>query len=264
MPQRRAFYEEFSASVGLRDWLLPNARHEQLKTIVASILEGRRGLRILDIGCGAGVMSDYLTRYGSVSAMDLSSKAVELGELLAPSVSFHVSATPPASGPVFDLITLFDVIEHVPVVERPELLGRLRSALAPAGALLLSCPHPAHTMWMHSEQPELEQVVEEPVEVTDTLALAGELGLELTRYETYDIDRGGPQYHMFALRASRSDPWRPVRRRSLRWRLVLTANPVARVARRARLAARLVRRREVRLAAWLIPAKGRSPGRRLG
>jgi hypothetical protein len=29
--EARRYYEGFSLAVGLRDWLVPNARHEQLK-----------------------------------------------------------------------------------------------------------------------------------------------------------------------------------------------------------------------------------------
>ena len=45
------FYGEFSLRVGLRDWQVTNARHEQLKLLVADTLRGaRRGVRILDVG----------------------------------------------------------------------------------------------------------------------------------------------------------------------------------------------------------------------
>jgi SAM-dependent methyltransferase len=255
-----AYYDDFSLEVGLRDWLVPNARHEQLKLLLADILGSRRSLRILDVGCGAGVMSEYLTAFGTVVATDFSARAVELGRVMAPEVDFRVGDVDEAipSGH-YQLITLFDVLEHIRPDERTALIGRLRSALTNNGAIILSTPHPRHTRWLHAERQDLLQVIDEPVEIRDVLHAAGEAGLMLSRYETFDIDASGPQYQLLLL-STPPDPGAAAKRRKelgVRWRV--TANPLARVLRRARLSIRLLRRGMPRAALWFVVGKGRPP-----
>src|SRR3954454_8906196 len=71
----RAYYQDFSLAVGEQDWREPNGRHEQLRLRLDDVLGGARGLNILDVGCGAGVMSSYLCRYGAVTGTDFSAPA---------------------------------------------------------------------------------------------------------------------------------------------------------------------------------------------
>ena len=81
------FYEDFSFDAGLRDWQRPNARHERMRLELDDMLGGARGLRMLDIGCGGGVLSSFLCRYGEVTGIDLSRSATELAGLLEPGPS---------------------------------------------------------------------------------------------------------------------------------------------------------------------------------
>src|SRR6266508_1983864 len=74
--EARTYYEDFSLAVGIRDWLVTNPRHEQLRILMDEILTARRGLRILDVGCGAGVMTNHLRRYGDVTGVDFSGAAI--------------------------------------------------------------------------------------------------------------------------------------------------------------------------------------------
>ena len=259
--QAEAFYQDFSARVGLRDWLLPNARHEQLKLIIEELLRGRSGLSILDLGCGAGVMSDFLTRHGDVTGLDFSEPAIRLARVMAPHADFRVGdllALP--EGADFDLVTLFDVIEHVPTDDRAALFAGVQSVLRPGGGVILSSPHPTYTRWLHRERQDLLQVIDEPVDHEQVLRLTAAIGLELRRYETFDIESGGPQYQVFELATPSGAAVSPDRRPALRRRLRTRANPVGRVLRRARLGARLASGGRVRLGAWFVLGRGRPPG----
>ena len=81
------------------------------------------GKRVLDIGCGGGILSDSMARKGAeVTGIDLSSKALKVAQLHAleagtKNVSYReVSAEAlaqeqPAS---FDVVTCMEMLEHVP------------------------------------------------------------------------------------------------------------------------------------------------------
>lgn len=247
------YYQGFSFRVGLRDWLAPSPRHERLKAFTDEVLGGARGLRILDVGCGAGVMSDHLMRFGHVTGIDLSAPAVELARRLVPEATFLAGSLEEVDiGGEFDIAVLFDVLEHVPPAERGSFLRRLRSLLAPQGRILATTPHPRFTRWLHEHRPDLLQAIDEPVELDDVLAAARPLGLDLADYRVYGIDRPG-QYQLLVL-APPAD-------------LARVESPAARppaalaaaAGRRLRLAVRLGRAHGLRWAAWALRARGEPP-----
>jgi SAM-dependent methyltransferase len=146
------YYQSFSLAVGTNDWRTPNMRHELLRLLVDERLHGRKRLALLDVGCGAGVMAGHLRRYGYVSAIDFSRPAVELGRELLPDVRFLVGTVDDlAEGEIFDVITLFDVFEHIRLEDRAPLFAQLDTRLAAAGQLFLSTPHPKLTAWLSTE-----------------------------------------------------------------------------------------------------------------
>src|SRR5262249_10817931 len=162
--EAQAFYEDFSLAVGERDWLQPNLRHEQLKLLIRQLADGRRGLRIGDVGCGAGTMTDYLTRFGSVVGIDFSRAAVDAASRCAPGPTFSPGGMEALPEGTYDLITLFDVLEHIPHEDRPQFIAELRSRLAPDGLLFCSMPHPAFTRRRRQLHDPALQIIDEEVE----------------------------------------------------------------------------------------------------
>jgi 2-polyprenyl-6-hydroxyphenyl methylase / 3-demethylubiquinone-9 3-methyltransferase len=81
------------------------------------------GKRVLDIGCGGGILSDSMARKGAeVTGIDLSSKALKVAQLHAleagtKNVSYReVSAEALAQEQpaTFDVVTCMEMLEHVP------------------------------------------------------------------------------------------------------------------------------------------------------
>jgi SAM-dependent methyltransferase len=247
-----AYYQAFSFEVGIRDWLFPNQRHEQLKLIAHDVLRGRQGLRILDIGCGAGVMTDFLTRYGSVTGVDFSRPAIQLAEALSPRSRFRAGRIEDLDAEArFDLITLFDVLEHIPRDQRADFLAGVRSRLAEWGSILASTPHPTNNRWLAEHRPQVLQVVDEPVELADVIEDAGRLGLELVHYRTFDID-WRRHYQVMALEPVADAEDAPGRDPRLGKRVVVVRSAPALVLRRLKLTGRALRSRQPQLARWLL------------
>lgn len=252
------FYGEFSLRVGLRDWLVANARHEQLKLLVADALHGHPGnARVLDVGCGTGVMSDFMTRFGTVIGIDYSEPAVRLAAQMVPRASFRVGSLVDASFPAgsFDVISLFDVLEHVPLGERANFMAALGRILSASGVLIASTPHPHLTGWMQAQRRDLMQVVDDVVELRDVVELLAPLDLTLTRYATYDIDRGGPEYQLMVFARGLRAGDKPRRNQALERRLRAVDNRITHSARPWARAMRLVRRGRLRLATELLRAR---------
>jgi SAM-dependent methyltransferase len=102
-------------------------------------LAGRPSLRVLDVGCGAGGMLELLARYGDVTGLDSSPELVEFcHERGFPDVVVGSAYELPVRDASVDLITMFDLIEHVP--DHVRALREARRALAPDGRLFISTP----------------------------------------------------------------------------------------------------------------------------
>ncbi len=105
-------------------------------------IAGKRG-RLLDVGCGLGYFVKTLSAYPGWRAFgyEISRQAVDFArtKLGLPNVlrgRVEASGFPPGS---FDIITLWDVIEHVP--DPDPLLSYLASRLKPTGLLFMHTPN---------------------------------------------------------------------------------------------------------------------------
>jgi len=97
------------------------------------------GRRLLDVGCSVGtLLYPYHCRGWQVTGIDLDPKAVATARsvgLDARAVTLEAADFAPAS---FDLITMMDVIEHVP--DPHSLLQKIYGLLKPGGILKLKTP----------------------------------------------------------------------------------------------------------------------------
>ena len=103
------------------------------------------GKRVLDVGCGGGILSDSMARRGAeVLGIDLASKALRVAELHAleaqtPRVSYRevsVEALAAEETGSFDAVTCMEMLEHVP---DPASVVRACAALVkPGGWVFIS------------------------------------------------------------------------------------------------------------------------------
>jgi 2-polyprenyl-6-hydroxyphenyl methylase/3-demethylubiquinone-9 3-methyltransferase len=103
---------------------------------------GLAGKRVLDVGCGGGILSEAMARAGaSVTGIDLSDKALSVARLhqleSGVSVDYRLIAAEAlvdeASGS-YDLVTCMELLEHVP---DPGALVAACAMLAKPGALVV-------------------------------------------------------------------------------------------------------------------------------
>ena len=118
-----------------------------MRRIVAALLDGvvpNQRLRVLDAGCGTGLMLAWLRRYGEDAAiygLDYDSSAVrysaERGEKCI--VQGSIAALPFPSHS-FELVASFDVLDSFSVQEASRPFGELARVLKKGGALLVRVP----------------------------------------------------------------------------------------------------------------------------
>lgn len=82
------------------------------------------GLRVLDVGCGGGILSESIARYGaSVTGIDVVEKNIRIASLHAAQqdldieYSMTTASSFAAAGDVFDVVLNMEVVEHVADVD---------------------------------------------------------------------------------------------------------------------------------------------------
>ncbi len=102
------------------------------------------GARVLDLGCGGGILSEALAGAGArVTAIDLSLEQIEVARLHALESALDIDYRHCASAALaeeqpgsFDVITCMEMLEHVP--EPAAILADCARLLKPGGRLFLS------------------------------------------------------------------------------------------------------------------------------
>lgn len=114
--------------------------------LVPAQAEARRplaGLRVLDVGCGGGVLCEPLARLGaSVTGIDPAPTNVEVARLHAEqaglAIEYRVDTVEAlaAAGERFDAVLAMEVVEHVPDV--PAFTRALCACVRPGGMLVMA------------------------------------------------------------------------------------------------------------------------------
>jgi 2-polyprenyl-6-hydroxyphenyl methylase/3-demethylubiquinone-9 3-methyltransferase len=120
--------------------------HELNPLRLAFIMERAKlaGARVLDVGCGGGILAEAMAREGAkVLGIDLAQAALQVAQLHALEsgalLEYHLTspedlaAGSPAS---FDIVTCMEMLEHVPEPDRT--LTAIATLLRPGGHLFVS------------------------------------------------------------------------------------------------------------------------------
>ena len=106
----------------------------------------RLNSRVLDIGCYTGSLISDLSQAGfpDVYGVDVDSHAVARGQKLYPALEARITSydgvTLPFAEATIDVVTMFDVLEHIPNVEK-FLSQQVQRVLKPGGTLVFQTPN---------------------------------------------------------------------------------------------------------------------------
>jgi 2-polyprenyl-6-hydroxyphenyl methylase/3-demethylubiquinone-9 3-methyltransferase len=111
------------------------------------------GLRVLDIGCGGGILSESVARLGGrVQGIDIAEKNIHVSRLHAEwsGLDIHYQLTTvedlAASRAQFDLVLNMEVVEHV---ERlPEFLSQCARLVRPGGVMVVATINRTFLAWL--------------------------------------------------------------------------------------------------------------------
>ena len=187
--------------------------NERLISLYKRLLNGglNADSRVLELGCGVGIFTKLLAKKvknGIIEAVDLSEKSVAVAKNeLKDRNNIHfdvadvVKYQPKNSD--FDMITLMDVIEHIPLEHHAELFANLAKIATEKTNILINIPNPQYIGYARINHPESLQVIDQEVELFTLMQHLEKNGLELVYFEKYGIWEQD-DYHFMVIRKKRN------------------------------------------------------------
>lgn len=139
----------FDYSIHYQQWHDDSVEHRtakvtELRELMSDVAGDVSTGRALDIGCGVGFMLEALSTLG-FDAEGMDSDPAQAAKCrtagLNVTESGDIGAFAGRNFGAFDLITMFDLLEHIPVAEQLDTLRHVRAMLRPGGALVIQTPN---------------------------------------------------------------------------------------------------------------------------
>jgi SAM-dependent methyltransferase len=147
------------------------SRNRMIEACIRSSLPHYAGMRLLEIGCGTGIVLNALERMGFIcTGLDVNAQALVYarkrtkGQLIRRSIFGYTTATK------YDVIGAFDVLEHIG--DDVKFLQICHRLLAPKGYILLTVPA-GRWLWSRTDVASGHQRRYEEAELRHKLERAG-------------------------------------------------------------------------------------------
>ena len=178
----REFYDNYAGKLSIE-----NCRHRHVFHSLDTLLPQDR--TVLDIGCGTGITSRHLAeRNTHVLAIDLSPVLIEQAKKINPHERIDYvcgNICEMDCDEKFDSIVMVDVLEHLLKEATQGLFRVLAKASHDGTRIYLNIPAASVIRFVTRHRPELLQIVDNPIEITDILAWFEDIGFVPAYFQFY-------------------------------------------------------------------------------
>lgn len=134
------------------------AKADVILPALATLNKNTSQLKVLDIGCGVGLVHPYLVgAVGSLHGADVSSVSLEIAQRNNPDVRYQVydGQALPYADAMFDCALAIAVMHHVPSAQWPGFLREMTRVVRPGGLVLVIEHNPLNpaTRWVVRHAP---------------------------------------------------------------------------------------------------------------
>ena len=186
----KKYYDEYITEqykIGVNDRIF--MLYERLKSLGIS-----RESDVIELGCGIGAVTHLIRKtvtVGQIESVDLSGESIDFAKekIKSSNVQFYEADITEYSPKikVADFVTLFDVIEHIPIEQHKKLFLNVAKMLKDEGYLLVNVPSPASIEWDKENAPEVLQIIDQPISLELMVKNCLDSGLEIIKFENYSI-----------------------------------------------------------------------------
>ncbi len=113
------------------------------RKIIFTFLDGyyknKKNLKILDVGCGSGILLENLEKYGETYGIDSSKEAINLCKKRGlKNIKLTSAGKLPFKNNYFDLITAIDLLYHKKIKNDLKVIKEMKRILKPKGRLVIT------------------------------------------------------------------------------------------------------------------------------
>lgn len=202
----KSFYDDFLASKMLKYRINGgNLRLEKAAERVKQFVH--TDSKVLDVGCGIGIVPEEVAEAlpeGHVWACDISEKNIWYAKQTVdlPNVTFFAAdiqrepekAEQVVTAPV-DVVSLIDVIEHIPQEEHRALFEALRGLSSESAKVVMTYPSPQYQRYLMEHDPDELQIIDQVIERDELLAAASAAGYKLLHYSSETVWKRNQYIH---------------------------------------------------------------------
>jgi trans-aconitate 2-methyltransferase len=201
----KQFYDNFTDTRMLEYKLYGNLRIDQAVQLITGYLTPDSN--IIDIGCGIGIVPEQVAaklQQGKILACDLSENNINYARKTVESNKiefFNVNVVEnfeairhKLTSPV-DLVTMVDVIEHLPPDSYDELFNNLSQVTSDRAKLILTYPSPEYQIYLQQSEPEELQIIDEVIELNSLMQLTLKYGFNLEYFTYIDVWKKNQYIH---------------------------------------------------------------------
>jgi cyclopropane fatty-acyl-phospholipid synthase-like methyltransferase len=165
---------------------------------------------ILELGCGIGTMTYLLSKVvtrGVIEAIDISPSSIALAKKKNKKSNvlfdaFDITEYYPKRE-TYDFITLFDVIEHIPMHLHDKLFKMISDVSNENTTIVINIPNPECTKYDQIHHPDALQIIDLPLELEFIIKNIYANGLMLHSFENHSV-WVEEDYQFFVIKKQRS------------------------------------------------------------
>lgn len=203
------YYDKFSLNVLLNDFRRRNRRQVEIVRLLRKYIP--QGVNVLEVGCGAGLISRELCKLSShLFSVDISSRNIEIAKQYSDHENHSFAVMDACSEPEnlgehapYDAILIPDVIEHIQIQHHKDLFENLVNMLSENGLIVMTYPSPAYQAYLKRHNPDALQIVDEEIELGKILEYSG---LYPVYYSLVDIWQKNQYVHLVLSKNSEYEP----------------------------------------------------------